>query len=285
MVVQLVAIDFPQVQNLRPLPGDWGIDGMVGELDDVVSVWQAKYFIDRFDKSQKAQITRSLTRLLKKADDEGYRVTAWTLCVPVDLEPAAMKWWSALARRMKRDHGLLCELWSATQLKRRLLRHSSEGVRRYFFPTVDDKPEPREISELPDANSYEDSLFVAQLQAANVSQIDSAKVEFYNAEILVRDVSAKKDDAEISQLTTVRATVHSLWAHRYDDSCACHDGDLLPGLHGNTMAAIENDYNSGPPKRLRSRSVHHFGIAHQLCDAGKLGWVRNYQEIAAKHGS
>ena len=53
MIVQLVGIDFPQVQNLRPLPGDWGIDGYIGELDDVVSVWQAKYFIDKFDTSQR----------------------------------------------------------------------------------------------------------------------------------------------------------------------------------------------------------------------------------------
>ena len=285
MVVQLVGIDFPQVQNLRALPGDWGIDGYIGELDDVVSVWQAKYFIDRFAKSQKGQITRSVRKLLTKANEEGFTVSAWTLCVPVDLEPDAMKWWSQFCRRMKSDHALVCELWPAAQLKRRLLRQSSEGVRRYFFPTVEDRPQLRQIGELPDSGFYDDSLFVAQLRAAHIGQIEAAKVEFYNAEILARDVSAKKDESELGELTAVRTTVRSLWAHRFDEACSHFDGDMLPGLHGQTMVAIENNYNSAPPSRLRSRVIHHFGMAHQLCDVGKVGWVRNYEQLAASHGS
>lgn len=284
MVVQLVGIDFPQVRNLRAVPGDWGIDGFIGELDDVVSVWQAKYFIDRFDKAQKAQITRSLRNLLTKAGEKGFAVSAWTLCVPVDLEPDAMVWWSRLCRRMERDHSLVCDLWSATQLERRLLRQSSEGVRRYFFPSANDHPPLREISELPDSISYDDSLFVAQLRAAQISQIEAAKVEFYNAEILARDVSAKKDEAEMAELSAARATVHSLWAHRFDDACSNSHGDMLPGLHGRTMAAIESSYNSAPPPRLRSRAIHHFGMAHQLCNVGQVGWVRSYEQIAAGHG-
>ena len=284
MVVQLVGIDFPQVQNLRPLPGDWGIDGYIGELDDVVSVWQAKYFIDKFDTTQKRQVTQSVGNLLTKASEKGFTVSAWTLCVPVDLEPDAMKWWSGLCRRMASDHALVCELWSATQLERRLLRPSSEGVRRYFFPGTDDRPLLREISELPDGNVYDDSLFVAQLRAAHIGQIEAAKVEFYNAEILARDVSAKKDEAEMAEVAAARATVHSLWAHRFDEACSLSNEDRLPGLHGRTMEAIESDYNSGSPSPLRSRAIHHFGMAHQLCDVGKIGWVRRYEEIASRYG-
>ena len=284
MVVQLVGIDYPQVQNLRPLPGDWGIDGLVGELDDVVSVWQAKYFIEKFDQSQKTQITKSLNTMLKKAGENGYVVRAWTLCVPIDLEPSAMKWWAGLCRRMRRRHGLACELWSSTQLKRRLLREPAEGVRRYYFPNADDRPRLRDISSIPDGSVYENSLFVAQLRVGKISQVETAKLEFFNAEILERDVYAKKDESELSELLAARVTVHSLWAHRYDAVCSGTDGNLLPGLHGQTMAAIENGYNASPPTYLRSRSVHHFGIAHQLCDNGMLGWVRNFQQIAAEYG-
>lgn len=284
MVVQLVGIEYPQVQNLRPLPGDWGIDGYIGDLDNVVSVWQAKYFIDKFDTSQKKQIKESVTNLLTKASEKGFTVSAWTLCVPVDLEPDAMKWWGQLRRSMKREHTLVCELWSATQLTRRLLRQSSEGVRRYYFPTANDQPQLREINELPDSDSYNDSLFVAQLRAAQIGQIEAAKVEFYNAEILARDVSAKKDKSEMVELTAAKATVHSLWAHRFDEACLSSDGDMLPGLHGQTMTAIENNHNNAPSSPLRSRVIHHFGMAHQLCDVGKVGWVRSYEQIAAEHG-
>ena len=129
MVIQLVGVDLPQIQNVRPLPGDWGIDGFVGDLDDVVAVWQSKYFFEKFDTSQKQQVTRSLKKLLTKAAEEGFKVSAWTLCLPIDLEADAMRWWSRLARKAEREHGLACDVWSATQLRRRLLRPSSEGVR------------------------------------------------------------------------------------------------------------------------------------------------------------
>ena len=53
-------------------------------------------------------------------------MSAWTLCVPVDLEPDAMRWWNKLCRRMKRDHALVCELWSANPTK---APAASPGVR------------------------------------------------------------------------------------------------------------------------------------------------------------
>lgn len=283
MIVQLVALDYPQVQNLRALPGDWGIDGLIGELDDVVSVWQAKYFIERFDKSQKSQITRSLNSLIKKAKEEGFRINAWTLCVPIDLEPDAMQWWHRLSRKMKKEHDLVCDLWSATQLERRLLREDGESARKYFFPAEEDELRLRDVVPLPDSTAYEESLFIAQLEAAGVTQIRPAKVEFFNAEILTRDVHAKKDDDEVKELMAVRAEVHSLWAHRYDSHCEEHEGDRLPGLHGRVMEAVENNYNATPPKRLRSRAIHHFGVTHQLSDEGQLGWTRGYEMIAAQY--
>ena len=156
---------------------------------------------------------------------------------------------------------------------------------RYYFPTVSDAPSLRPLEDVPNAETYEDSLFIAQLRAAGLTQVDSAKVEFYNAEILARDVTAKKDVEELSELASVRTTVHSLWAHRYDQACTSSESDELPGLHAATMAAIESDYQVAPPVRLRSRVVHHFGVAHQLSDVGRLGWVRNFEEVAAKHGS
>lgn len=284
MVVQLIGLDYPGVQNLRALPGDWGTDGIVGELDDVVAVWQSKYFIERFDSAQKSQITRSLKKLLSKAEQKGFRVEAWTLCVPLDLEPDAMQWWHKLCRRMEKEHGVICDLWSATQLERRLLRPDADGVRRYFFPSVGDAPQLREVKPLPEGNPYEDSLFVAQLAAADVSQIEPAKVEFFNAEILARDVLAKKDAAELRELEAARTQVHSQWAHRFDAMCDECEGEKLPGLHGRVMEAIEASYNAARPERLRSRVLHHFGMAHQLADTGQLGWTRNYLDRVAHYG-
>jgi hypothetical protein len=29
---------------MRPAPGDWGIDALIGELSDSIAIWQAKFF-------------------------------------------------------------------------------------------------------------------------------------------------------------------------------------------------------------------------------------------------
>lgn len=286
LILALVGLDYPQVQNIRPMPGDWGIDGFVGELDDVVSIWQAKYFIDRFDTAQKTQITKSIKAALVAAKENGYQIEAWTLCVPVDLEGDALLWWTKLQRRMAKTEGLVCRLWSASTLERFLLRPDGEGIRKYFFPAEGDEAPLRPVQPLANAPQYDNSLFLVQLEAAGISQLDNARLEFFNAEILARDVLAKKDQSELEEFEAARSEIHSRWAHRFDHCCEADEtSDRLVGLHSGVMTAIEDGYNGSPPALIRTRLIHHFGMAHQLCDEGQLGWVRSFEKIAADHDS
>jgi len=82
------------MRNLDAKSGDWGLDVIVGEIDEVISVWQAKFFIDGVGDTQKAQIRESLAQVMKKAEEEGFAVDVWTLCIPIDLDPDALKWWT-----------------------------------------------------------------------------------------------------------------------------------------------------------------------------------------------
>lgn len=286
LALQLIKLDHPQAQNVRPMPGDWGIDGFVGELDDVVSIWQAKYFIERFDTSQKSQITKSIKKALKAAAKNGYKVKAWTLCVPIDLEADAHVWFTKLKRELRKA-GVICQLWAANDLERFMLREDGEAIRRYFFPSENDAEPLRPIEDLPDANTMESSLFVKQLREAGTTQLKRAKIEFFNAEIMSRDVHAKRDARELDELISVRGEVHSRWAHRFDAACETETTDpvRLPGLRSRVMTAIEDGFNASPPKVLRTRVLHHFGIAHQLCDEGEIGWVRDYQRLVDEHAS
>lgn len=54
--------------------GDWGLDVIVGEIDEVISVWQAKFFIDGVGETQKEQIRESFKQVMKKAGEEGFTV-------------------------------------------------------------------------------------------------------------------------------------------------------------------------------------------------------------------
>ncbi|HZN15799.1 MAG TPA: hypothetical protein VFB78_16140, partial [Acidimicrobiales bacterium] len=56
LVRQLVAIEHPDVENVRAAPGDWGIDAFIGDLAGSLAVWQAKYFLSGVGRSQRAQV-------------------------------------------------------------------------------------------------------------------------------------------------------------------------------------------------------------------------------------
>jgi hypothetical protein len=57
-------------------PGDWGLDVVVGDIDDLLSVWQAKFFIDGVGDVQKGQIRESFGRVTAKAKKKGSRSTS-----------------------------------------------------------------------------------------------------------------------------------------------------------------------------------------------------------------
>src|SRR3972149_2330644 len=67
LVVQLLKLRHPGARRIEPAPGDWGLDAIVGELDDVLAVWQAKFFIDGVDDTQQQEIRDSFTSVVTAA--------------------------------------------------------------------------------------------------------------------------------------------------------------------------------------------------------------------------
>ncbi len=52
-------IDGNQARLVWANPGDWGIDVLVGDLNRRVTIWQAKFFVRGFGRSQREQVTSS----------------------------------------------------------------------------------------------------------------------------------------------------------------------------------------------------------------------------------
>jgi hypothetical protein len=96
LIAQLVGLKYKVVKRVEAHPGDWGLDVVVGEIDDVLSVWQAKFFIDGVGDVQKSQIRKSFRQVMAKAAEAGSKVDVWTLCIPVDLDAHALKWWTGV---------------------------------------------------------------------------------------------------------------------------------------------------------------------------------------------
>ncbi len=119
----------------------------------------------------------------------------------------------------------------------------------------------------------EHMLFVRQLRAAKVAELDAAKQEFFNAELVTRDVADKGNDPEIRYLESVRAESFSMWSHRYNHRCSEEGGDpLMPGLHSEVMEALEQHHYVSGRGPVPLSVVHRFGSMHQVVETGRAGW-------------
>ncbi|MGN6128531.1 MAG: hypothetical protein ACTHON_18385, partial [Humibacter sp.] len=121
MISALVGVMYPTAIDIRPDPGDWGLDVVAGSLEDRVQVWQVKYFYTNVGKSQRDQVRESLVSAMKAAKDEGYAVEAWTLCVACELSAPEKKWWDGRVRAWSKEFpDVVFDLWEASRLRRSL---------------------------------------------------------------------------------------------------------------------------------------------------------------------
>ena len=134
MLVALVsAVTGEDAFPVEANPGDWGIDVMVGDLNDSVRIWQAKYFVRGFRESQRKQVRESFESARRSADREGYRIEQWVLCVPCALDPPTLQWWQSWSRARQAETGLKIDLWDESGLRRRLDLPESAHVRRSYY--------------------------------------------------------------------------------------------------------------------------------------------------------
>ncbi len=285
LITQLVGLQHKGVMRVEANPGDWGIDAFVGEIDGVVSVWQAKFFIGGVGKSQKEQIGESFDQVVAKVKEEGFTVDAWTLCIPVDLDAPTHQWWAKWKRAQEKKHKLRIELWDKSRLGRFILTPDAASLRAAYFPGVPGPaPFVPEVLPFPDDVEYEEMLFIKQLRAANVAEVESAKQQFFNAEALGREVADKRLPDQMRALDGEQADLHSMWEDRFNERTSANPEDeLLPGLHASVMAAIEARQAAAPIEPLPMHLIHRKGVMHQVVDAGRAGWVRSFRQIAHDH--
>ena len=294
LVEDIVHLKHPDVRAVRANPGDWGIDAFVGELTQggSVLIWQAKYFIDDFGKTQKDDVTESYKSAMKAATEQGYKVDAWTLCIPRTLDGPETTWWTNWKRRRAKD-GPVLELMDEGEIRRRLMSSKATDVRRYYFSPVVVVPtgtagstepvEARPLHELSDDSRFNNALFVHQMEVADLPDTRAAREAFFNAEILTQEVEDKAVPTELANLSNWRVRVDSTWSNAFNGACQTTDGDALPGLFQNVMDAIEQRHHD-EAAALRASVVHGIGIMHQRVDDERAGWVRNWQEVAESHG-
>jgi hypothetical protein len=158
MLAQLVAaVEGDEAHLVFPNPGDWGIDVVVGNLNDRVRIWQAKYFARGVREGQQGQIDDSFQSALRAAGRNGYRVERWTLCIPCSMDAPALRWWQGWRARQAAS-GVDIVLWDENRLRQLLMRPEAEAIRRaYYHPYRErrdlDPPRPPAAPVVPDTRA------------------------------------------------------------------------------------------------------------------------------------
>ncbi|MDV5145727.1 serine/threonine protein kinase [Streptomyces sp. SBC-4] len=286
MVAQLAAATTPNVRMIAANPGDWGVDAFAGDLGGAITVWQSKYFMPVTTTSHSQQIRDSLRHALKAAKEHGHTITIWVLCIPSSMDGPAAKWWDGWKKRKEKEHSLVIELWDETALMRRLQSPEGDQVRRAYYepygsapPTVEEQL--RLVLEVEDekAVALDSALFVRQMVEAGHVELTAAKRQFFNADLVAREIAHKAVPAEVAALSSADATLHGLWEMQFNECCA---EDAVPTLHGRVWRDVRDEHDK-LPKNLRLELVHSWGLVHRLVDNRKAGWVKHWRQIANDH--
>jgi hypothetical protein len=283
MLAMLVAASYPGARLIAANPGDWGIDVLVGELSGLVVIWQAKYFWPAVTKTRQAAIRDSFHSAVASARRNGYRVRRWVLCVPSSMDGPTAKWWDNWRARQQRETGVLIDIWHETTLRTLLIRPDAADVRRHYYdpyvPGAAPPHVPVHVMGEAAAARLADALFVRQLRAAGHTEVHAAKREFFNADLLAREIIDKGVPAELTALSEADAVVHGIWEAGFNAACQRIPADpRLPGLHSVVMHEIRESATF--PGALRAGPVHRCGIMHRVVEDRRAGWVVHWREIA-----
>jgi hypothetical protein len=288
LIASLVRSKYRDAREIRPNPGDWGIDVLVGKITDRCFIWQAKYFIDGVEESQKKQIRESFTSLMEKSQEKKFKVDCWTLCLPCNLSPEESIWWDTWQKKMTKKYGVKIELLDETGLRADLespdcahikLGYFGENptIMHYFLQALNKIPE-RDVQELPEPSLYEDMLFIKKLKDGGVQEYFSAKTQFFNAELLTEEIIDNDIQTEIKALYSLREKIRSIWETRYNEENSRDPPNSLI-LISSVLKAIENqDKGSLSSPEIMASFVHKQGITHQLADKCQIGWTSDFRK-------
>ncbi|MEU3310948.1 hypothetical protein [Nocardiopsis sp. NPDC006832] len=286
MLAQLASATYPNVRMIAANPGDWGIDAFAGDLGGDITIWQSKYFMPFTTTGQSQQIRESLTNGLKAAAANGHTIKLWILCIPSSMDGPASKWWDGWKKKKEKEHGIVIELWDETKLVRKLQSPEGDQVRRAYYepftaPATPVQEQMRLVLDMDEgrAEALESALFVRQMAEAGHVELDSAKRQFFNADLVAREVAHKGVSTEIAALSSVDATLHGVWELQFNE---CSARDCLTDLHGRVWREVRSEHDK-LPKILRLEVTHSWGLVHRLVDSRRAGWVRHWRQIASGH--
>jgi|SRR5271157_2386905 len=290
LILHLVKLKHGGAVEIRPSPGDWGIDVLVGELSSgKCLIWQAKYFNDGINKAQREQVNSSFEKLIEKSKEKEFKVDVWSLCVPCNLSPTEMKWWEKWRKEKTDETGVPIKLMCLSDIEQILMTPEAEGICLQFNlggKVSPHTPGERIIHELPDekATEYESSLFIRKLVLAGITENMSARSQFFNAELIQKEIHDKGDLKEMIELRSLYEKIHSMWETRFNEALQSNNREAeVRRVYSDMLRSIEEEDKGilDSPTILAS-FFHKQGFMQQLADVCKIGWTPDFHKLDKK---
>jgi hypothetical protein len=289
LMLYVVKLKYRNAQDIRPSPGDFGIDVLDGKLTTgTCMVWQMKYFVRGIGIAQQKQIHESFWQVVNKSKGIGFKIDVWCLCVPCSLSPNEIIWWENWSKDNSKKTRIRIERLCESDITQILMTREAEDIRKMFrldrdLSRLDQFIEEKPIVALPPekATEYEKSLFIRKLVFAGITETMSARCQFFNAELIKTEIHDKADAAAMDELTSLYEKIYSLWETRFNEALHARDPAAeVTAVYWAMLKSIEQlDKTILLSRRVPASFLHKQGFMHQLADICRVGWTPNFREI------
>lgn len=287
LVTQCVCHAYGSAGQIRPDPGDEGVDTFVGEFGNDLKIWQVKYFCDGVGAAQQKQIRKSWKTCINSQSFK--RVVAWTLCLPEDLSVDETTWWQRWSKKQAKLHGCSIELWTKSQFIGFRANPILQGVFDYALRRTDVKQDHKSliadlkamltapsIKTLPAPTQYKDAVFVKKLEAAGVKQHRAARTAFYNFELLRTGLTEGGNAKELNELQSLQERVLDLWEGEFNSR---DEASLGKSFYSSVEQLIEKEAEGQLKTSLAATPIHKKGAVHYWADLCEAGWTSNHKDV------
>lgn len=166
---------FPDAKPVDGRGGDEGIDTFVGEFNGICKIFQHKYFVDRIGRSQRQQIERSIDTALSK-----HQVEEWILMVPIDLNPAEIRWFQTLKSKYR---DISIDWWGKSRLRELLAAYLDIAQGYQPLPMVVLMKES-DINISDDSPEQIANVIQAAIKSATIPQTISSAQEMSSSSVI-----------------------------------------------------------------------------------------------------
>ncbi|EAC2274163.1 TPA: hypothetical protein IP933_002927 [Listeria monocytogenes] len=278
------AIYDSKAKSVKPCQGDGGIDVLIGNLPEPEKVYQCKFFLNKIGDSQKQQIRDSFKTVTDK-----YNVKEWYLCLPIVLTEKELLWWSQWKNKMETDKGIKIDLCDGSYLINSLKKFDlytekfDDDIRMQLDQILKELLLKRQqiveeiiygIEDIENIEEeYNDFVFIKMLESAKITNLNTCKMEYFNAEISMKEGISKDAIGGLKVYGNLKKKVLTIWDTQYRMHKHPSNGN---NLLNNTYLRIEDLDSSTLYASTEYSLLAKKGLLHHLANEKQLGWVEDY---------